>query len=65
VDRVIEVPVSNPTCVCLGGADLKTLCITTTRKFLSRSELRSQPLAGAVLAVDVDVPGLPEHRFGR
>ncbi|MCW5654566.1 SMP-30/gluconolactonase/LRE family protein [Hydrogenophaga sp.] len=63
VDRVIELPVSNPTCVCLGGPDLRTLYITTARKFLSRTQLRAEPLAGGVLAVDVDVPGLPEHRF--
>jgi sugar lactone lactonase YvrE len=65
VDRVIEVPVANPTCVCLGGPDLKTLYITTARKFLNRADLRNQPLAGAVLAIDVEVPGLPEQRFGR
>jgi sugar lactone lactonase YvrE len=65
IDRVIEVPVSNPTCVCLGGTDLKTLYITTARKFLNRTQLRNQPLAGSVLAIDVEVPGLPEQRFGR
>jgi len=64
VDRVIELPVTNPTCVCLGGPDLKTLYITTARKFLDRARLRGEPLAGSVLAVDVDVPGLPERRFG-
>ena len=64
VDRVIELPVTNPTCVCLGGAELKTLYITTARKFLDRSQLRQEPLAGSVLAIDVEVPGLPEQRFG-
>ena len=65
VDRVIDLPVTNPTCVCLGGPQMRTLYVTTARKFLSRSQLRREPLAGALLAVDVDVPGLPEHRFGR
>lgn len=64
VDRVIELPVTNPTCVCLGGPQLRTLYITTARKFLDREQLRRQPLAGAVLAVEVDVPGIVEHRFG-
>lgn len=64
VDRVVELPVTNPTCVCLGGEDLKTLFITTARKFLSREKLRNEPLAGSVLAIDVDVPGLPEYPFG-
>ena len=62
--RTIELPVSNPTCVCLGGPDLQTLFITTARKFLDRQRLRHEPLAGSVLAIDVDVPGLPENRFG-
>ncbi|KQT11604.1 SMP-30/gluconolactonase/LRE family protein [Ramlibacter sp. Leaf400] len=65
VDRVVEVPVTNPTCVCLGGPGLRTLFITTARKFLGRGQLRDEPLAGSVLALDVEVPGLPEHRFGR
>jgi sugar lactone lactonase YvrE len=60
---VIELPVTNPTCACLGGRDLKTLYVTTARKFLDRRQLRQQPLAGSVLAIEVDVPGLPEHRF--
>lgn len=64
VDRLIELPVTNPTCVCLGGPELKTLYITTARKFLDRAVLRSEPLAGSVLAVEVDVPGLAERRFG-
>jgi sugar lactone lactonase YvrE len=66
VDRVVELPVSNPTCVCLGGPDMRTLYITTARKFLNRTQLRAQPLAGAgaLLAIDVPVPGLSECRFG-
>jgi sugar lactone lactonase YvrE len=63
VDRVIELPVTNPSCVCLGGPDLRTLYITTSRKFLSRTQLRAEALAGSVLLVVVDVPGLPEHRY--
>jgi sugar lactone lactonase YvrE len=64
VDRVIDLPVTNPTCVCLGGPALSTLYITTARKFLDRAQLRREPLAGSVLSVEVDVPGLPEQRFG-
>jgi sugar lactone lactonase YvrE len=64
IDRTVEVPTTNPTCVCLGGPELKTLFITTAAKFLTAEQLRAQPLAGALLALDVDVPGLPEARFG-
>jgi sugar lactone lactonase YvrE len=65
VDRIVELPVLNPTCICLGGPDLRTLYITTSRKFLDRTQLRAQPWAGSLLAMDVPVPGLAEHRFGR
>lgn len=64
IDRMIDVPVTNPTCVCFGGPDLTTLYITTARKFLSPEQLAAEPLAGALLAVDVGVKGLPEARFG-
>jgi sugar lactone lactonase YvrE len=47
----------------LGGPELRTLYITTARKFLNRGQLRSEPLAGSVLSIDVPVPGLPESRF--
>lgn len=65
LDRRIALPVTNPTCVALGGPGLRTLYITTARKFLDPETLRNEPLAGSVLSVEVDVPGLPERRFGR
>lgn len=64
IDRVLPVPASNPTCLCLGGPGRRTLFVTTARKFLDDEALRIQPWAGSVLALDVEVPGLPEHRFG-
>ena len=60
----IALPVTNPTCVCLGGPGHRTLFITTARKFLSAETLSAEPLAGSVLSIEVDVPGLPEKRFG-
>lgn len=63
LDRTIPLPVTNPTCVCFGGADLSTLYITSARKFLSREQLDAEPLAGALLAVTVPTRGLPEARF--
>lgn len=64
LERSIALPVTNPTCVCLGGPGYRTLFITTARKFLSAERLEQEPLAGSVLALEVDVPGLPERRFG-
>ena len=63
-ERSVVLPVTNPTCVCLGGPGYRTLFVTTARKFLSAETLAREPLAGSVLAVQVDVPGLPERRFG-
>jgi sugar lactone lactonase YvrE len=64
LERSIALPVTNPTCVCLGGPGYRTLFITTARKFLSAERLGQEPLAGSVLAIEVDVPGMPEKRFG-
>ncbi len=44
---------------CFGGADLKTIYVTTAREKRPAAELAAQPWAGCVLAFDVDVPGLP------
>ena len=64
IDRVIELPVTNPTCVCFGGPDLSTLYITTATKMIAPEVLANEPLAGALLAVDVGIKGLPEPMFG-
>jgi len=64
IDRVIPLPVTNPTCVCFGGDDLKTLYITTASKFLSDDQLNNEPWAGSLLSIEGIGQGLPEHRFG-
>jgi sugar lactone lactonase YvrE len=63
VDRVLPLPVTNPTCLCFGGSDLRTLYITTASKFLSPQQLAAEPLAGSLFAVHGVGQGLPEHRF--
>jgi sugar lactone lactonase YvrE len=59
VVRELRLPVRCSTMPCFGGADLKTMYITTARENRPAAELIDQPWAGCVLAVDVDVPGLP------
>jgi sugar lactone lactonase YvrE len=59
--REVELPVRCPTMPCFGGADLKTLYITTARANRPAAELADQPFAGCVLALDVDVEGLPAN----
>jgi len=63
LDRLIELPVSQPSSCAFGGPDLRTLFVTTATQKLSESELRSQPLAGSLLALDVGVGGRPEPAF--
>ncbi len=64
VDGIIEIPASRVTSCAFGGADLRTLFVTTARQKLTREELIAQPLAGSLFAVRLDVCGLPEPRFG-
>ena len=59
--RQVHLPVRCPTMPAFGGHDLKTLYITTARENRPAAELAAQPLAGCVLALDVDVPGLPAN----
>jgi sugar lactone lactonase YvrE len=64
VDRVVPLPVTNPTCLCFGGADLRTLYVTSATKFLSPAQRAAEPLAGSLLAIEGLGQGLPENRFG-
>lgn len=51
----IKLPVQLVTACTLGGPNLKTLFITTSRENLADPE----PEAGSLFAIDVDVPGMP------
>lgn len=59
----IPVPAKCPTMVALGGQDMRTLFITSVGN-RPEDELREFPHSGAIFQTRVDVPGLPEHRFG-
>ena len=65
VDRMLELPTSQPTCVCFAGPALDVLCITTAREGLDEAALQRQPLAGDVLMYRPGVQGLaePEYRL--
>ena len=60
----IELPATCPTMPTFGGPDLRTLFITTAREKRPADELAREPLAGAVLQLRVDVPGLPASLTG-
>jgi sugar lactone lactonase YvrE len=57
------VPAQCPTMPCFGGADLKTLYLTTARQNRPAAELRDWPASGCVLSMPVEVPGLPVNFF--
>ena len=61
--RSIDLPVKQPTSCMFGGPDLDILYVTTASQRLSAEERSNQPLAGALLAMDAGVRGLPEARF--
>ncbi len=65
LDRVVTVPGGFITSCAFGGPQLTTLFITTARGGLPEAELRSQPHAGALFALDVGVPGRGYTPFGR
>jgi len=60
----VALPVSQVTNCAFGGADLRTLFITSARGGLTPAQLAAEPLAGALFAVSVDSAGLPAHLFG-
>jgi sugar lactone lactonase YvrE len=64
IDRIVEVPVEQPSSCAFGGEDLSTLYITTAREGLSDEALAQQPWAGSLLAFEPGVAGLPLPAFG-
>ena len=59
----IDVPVRRPTMLAFGGADLKTMYITSAREGASQDELSQQPHAGGIFSCRVDVAGRPEPHY--
>jgi L-arabinonolactonase len=65
LDRLLHLPVTQPSCVCLGGADFNDLFVTTAQELLTPEALAEQPLAGGLFHMHTsDARGLPEIRFG-
>lgn len=60
---VMELPVTQPTCVCLGGPDMNLLFVTTALTGLSDAQLKAQPEAGNVFVFKTTCKGLHESRF--
>jgi sugar lactone lactonase YvrE len=56
-------PALCPTMPCFGGADLKTLYVTTASLNRPPAELAALPDSGCVFAMQVQVAGLPVNLF--
>jgi sugar lactone lactonase YvrE len=64
IDRVVDLPVSHPTCCCFGGEKLEQLFVTSASEPLSPAERQAEPLAGWLLVLDVGLQGRPEYLAG-
>lgn len=63
IDRIVEMPVEQPTSCAFGGPDLRTLFITSARSGLSDRALADQTLAGGLFAIEPGVAGQPLPLF--
>jgi sugar lactone lactonase YvrE len=63
LDRVVRLPVSQPTACCFGDDDRRTLYITTARFSLNPERLQAEPLAGGVFSIRLDVAGIDTPAF--
>lgn len=64
IDRIVEVPTAQPSCVAFGGAAFDTLFVTTAHEGMSAEQRAQDKLAGGLFsAPHLDVRGLPEVRF--
>jgi sugar lactone lactonase YvrE len=63
--RIAEfaVPAMCPTMCAFGGADLRTLYVTSARQQREPEELARYPQSGSIFSMRVEVPGLPEATF--
>lgn len=60
---VIDLPVSQPTCVAFGGNKLDLLFVTSARAGLSGERLADEPMAGDLFVYQTGFKGLPAGRF--
>jgi L-arabinonolactonase len=64
VDRIVSLPIPQPTSCAFAGRDLSTLFITSARQGLSDEALNRYPLSGNLFAFAPGVSGLRSPMFG-
>jgi sugar lactone lactonase YvrE len=63
IERVVKLPVPNPTSCVFGGPDLKDLYVTTAWLLLSDEERKAAPGSGDLFVIHTDIQGLIEPKF--
>lgn len=63
--REVQLPLRCPTAVTFGGADLRTLYVTSASHGRSAAEMAQYPLTGKVLCMRVDVAGRVQTEYRR
>lgn len=64
VNLIHKLPVSQPTCIAIGGPSMNWLMISTAKHDLSVEQLDEQPLAGDILVYSLHgVKGLAESQY--
>ena len=63
VDRVVDLPVGNPTSCCFGGENLDVLFVTSASDPVLTGA-RPSDVCGKLVALEVGCRGLPEPAFG-
>ncbi len=61
--RRIALPCAAPTMPCFGGADIRTLFLTSARHHVAPERLAALPLSGGLFALRLDAPGVAIPAF--
>ena len=61
LDRVIQLPVSQPTMCAFVGKNLDELYVTSAREKLRPGELKKEPYAGGIFRLRAPIPGQPKY----
>jgi sugar lactone lactonase YvrE len=61
-DLAISIPARDVTALCFGGADMKTIFVTSATQKLGPTELLAEPASGSVFAIQSNVAGFVASR---
>jgi sugar lactone lactonase YvrE len=63
IERVVEMPVPQPSCPAFGGPDLDVLYVSSAAIEMTPADFAKAPDGGGLFTLDVGVRGLPVNRF--